>query len=116
MTDSTPPDALTWTSQQERMFPTLTPEQIERIAVHGRARPFRHGEILVEAGDQVVPFFVVTAGQIEIVRPAGATEALVAVHAPGQFTGEVNILSGRRSLVRVRASKPGEELSDPNSL
>ena len=35
-------------------------------------------------------------------------ETLVAVHGPGQFTGEVNMLSGRPALVRARASEPGE--------
>ena len=30
------------------------------------------------------------------------------VHGPGEFTGEVNMLSGRRSLVRARATKPGK--------
>ena len=45
-----------------------------------RLRSIRPGEVLVEAGAQVVPFFVVTAGQVEIVRPSGTTETLVAVH------------------------------------
>ena len=56
----------------------------------------------------VVPFFVVTAGRIEVVRPSGNSETLVVVHEPGQFTGEVNMLSGRPSLVRSRASEPAE--------
>ena len=58
-------------------------------------------------GDHVVPFFVVTAGRVEIVRPSGAAETLVAVHGPGQFTGEVNMLSGRRALVRVARQRAG---------
>jgi thioredoxin reductase (NADPH) len=90
------------------MFPTLTPAQVERIAVHGHARPIRPGEVLVEAGEQVVPFFVVTRGQVEVVRPSGTTETLVAVHGPGQFTGEVNMLSGRPALLRARAGESGE--------
>jgi thioredoxin reductase (NADPH) len=64
--------------------------------------------VLVEAGEYVVPFFVVTAGQVEVVRPSGTTETLVTVHGPGQFTGDVNMLSGRRTLVRFRATEPGE--------
>ena len=92
----------------ERIFPTLTPAQIERIAVHGHVRPIRAGEVLFEAGEQFVPFFVVTAGRLEIVLPSGTTETLIAVHGPGQFTGEVNMLSGRPALVRSRASEPGE--------
>jgi thioredoxin reductase (NADPH) len=90
------------------MFPTLTPAQIKRIAAHGQARSIRPGEVLVEAGAHIVPFFVVTAGRIEAVRPSGTTETLVAVHGPGQFTGEVNMLSGRPALVRSRASESGE--------
>jgi len=108
MTDTALPVALTLSSGVERMFPTLTPAQVKRIAVYGQARSIRPGEVLVEAGERVVPFFVVTAGQIEIVRPSGTAETLVAVHGPGQFTGEVNMLSGRPALVRARASESGE--------
>jgi thioredoxin reductase (NADPH) len=92
----------------ERMFPTLTPAQIKRIVAHGRTRPIRRGEVLVEAGDPVVPFFVVTVGQVEIIRPSSAAEVLITVHGPGQFTGEVNLLSGRRALARAQASESGE--------
>jgi cAMP-binding proteins - catabolite gene activator and regulatory subunit of cAMP-dependent protein kinases len=48
------------------------------------------------------------AGRIEIVLPSGTTERLVTVFGPGQFTGEVNMLSGRPVLVRSRASEAGE--------
>jgi thioredoxin reductase (NADPH) len=95
-------------SRIDHVFPTLTPAQIARIAAHGRVRPIRQGEVLVEAGDHDVPFFVVTAGQIEIVRPSRSTETLVAVHAPGQFTGEFNMIAGRPALFRARARESGE--------
>jgi thioredoxin reductase (NADPH) len=51
---------------------------------------------------------VVITGEVEIVRPFGAHETLITVHGPGEFTGEVNMLSGRRSLVRARVTKPGK--------
>jgi thioredoxin reductase (NADPH) len=88
----------------EQVFPTLTAAQIARIAQHGRTRQIAAGEILIEVGQTVVPFFVVTKGQVEIVRPSDTIETLVVVHGPGQFTGEVNMLSGRRSVVRARAT------------
>ena len=66
------------------------------------------GEVLVEQGDSAIPFFVVAAGELEIVRPSCAGETLITIHGPGQFTGEVNMLSGRRTLVRMRATKPGK--------
>jgi thioredoxin reductase (NADPH) len=108
MSDKTLPVPLTQSSGVERMFPTLTSAQVKRIAAHGHVRPIRPGEVLVEAGEQVVPFFVVTAGQVEIVRLSGLTETLVALHGPGQFTGEVTMLSGRPALVRARVSESGE--------
>jgi thioredoxin reductase (NADPH) len=90
------------------MFPTLTQAQIERIAAHGVIRSVSRGDILVEAGDPVVPFFVVKSGEIEIIRPSSLGDALVAVHGPGRFTGEINLILGRRSLTRARVSESGE--------
>ena len=95
-------------SRIEKIFPKLTPAQIDRIAAHGHIRSVQSGEVLIEQGDTSVPFFVVITGEVEIVRPFGAYETLVTVHGSGEFTGEVNMLSGRRSLIRARATKPGK--------
>jgi thioredoxin reductase (NADPH) len=95
-------------SRLEQIFPKLTPAQISRIAPHGHIRTVQPGEVLVEQGDSTVPFFVLVSGEVEIVRPLGAAETLVTIHGPGEFTGEVNMLSGRRTLVRMRATKPSE--------
>jgi thioredoxin reductase (NADPH) len=95
-------------SRIEKIFPKLTPAQISRIAAHGHVRSVQSGEVLMEQGDTSVPLFVVTTGEVEIVRPFGTHETLITVHGPGEFTGEVNMLSGRRSLVRARATKPGK--------
>src|SRR5258708_30563542 len=66
------------------------------------------GEGVMGAGAYIVAFFVVRAGRVWVVRPFASTETLVAVHGPGQFTGEVNMHSGRPALVRSRASESGE--------
>jgi thioredoxin reductase (NADPH) len=95
-------------SHEALMFPTLTSAQIARIAKSGVTRPIARGDVLIEAGDHVVPFFVVTRGEIEIVQPTREGNNLVAVHGPGKFTGEANLILGRRSLMRAIASQPGE--------
>jgi thioredoxin reductase (NADPH) len=89
------------------MFPTLTPAQIDRIAPHGVERAVAAGEVLIEAGDGAVPFFVVKSGKVEIIRPSSLGDALVAVHGPGRFTGEGNMILGRRSLTRARVAEAG---------
>jgi thioredoxin reductase (NADPH) len=95
-------------SRIEKIFPKLTPAQIDRIAAHGHMRSVQPGEVLIEQGDTSVPFFVVITGEVEIVRPFGAYETLVTVHSYGEFTGDVHMLSGRRFLVRARATKAGK--------
>ena len=90
------------------MFPTLTPVQIERVANHGAARAVHQGDVLFADGDRVVPFFVLRTGTVDIVRPSRDGDTLIVTHAAGEFTGETNMLSGRRSLVRAQATSDGE--------
>jgi thioredoxin reductase (NADPH) len=95
-------------SRAERIFPTLTPAQMSRIAPHGHMRLMQRGEVIYEQGDTNVPFFVVVTGEVEIVSPSRAAETLVTVYGAGQFSGEVSYLSGRRALFRMRVTKSGE--------
>ena len=90
------------------MFPTLTEAQIMRLARTGVVRRVARGDILIDAGDNVVPFFVVKSGEIEIVRPCDEDDEVVAAHGAGHFTGEGNMLLGRRSIMRAQASEAGE--------
>jgi thioredoxin reductase (NADPH) len=94
-------------ARREQMFPRLTPAQIDRISALGRRRAVRAGEILYQPGDKEIPFYLVIEGGIEVVRLVGGREDFIVVHGPGQFTGEINMLSGRRSLVRGRAVADG---------
>ena len=95
-------------SRPDEIFPTLADEQIARIAAHATTRTVTAGEILVEEGSATVPFFVVKRGRIEVFRISALSEDLIATHGPGQFTGEVNMLSGRPALFRMRAAADGE--------
>ncbi|HEY1812873.1 MAG TPA: FAD-dependent oxidoreductase [Kofleriaceae bacterium] len=85
------------------MFPALTEAQIDRIRHLGHERALHAGEILYEQGDAATKFYVVLEGQLEIVHPYGDLEHPVRVQGVGEFTGELNVLAGRRSLVRARA-------------
>jgi thioredoxin reductase (NADPH) len=92
----------------ERVFPTLSNAQVERFARHGTAQHVRAGEVLVEIGDKDIPVFVVTSGALEVVRPSFAQETLIRIIGPGNFTGEINTLSGRRAFARIRGRVDSE--------
>ena len=96
------PDART------QAFPVLTDAQINRIRPLGRVRPVQSGEVLFEPGDTGVPFFVLLSGNMEIVQPSLEGERPITAHGPGEFTGEITMISGQRCLVRGRVTGPGE--------
>jgi len=103
------PMALAVTSgQHDHVFPTLSSAQLSRIGSHGRRRSTSRGEVLVEVGDRAVPVFVVISGELQAVRPTDRAETLIVSHRAGQFSGEANIIAGRRALGRLRVSEPGE--------
>ena len=97
-------------SRPERLFPKLTPAQLARFEAHGRRRSTTRGEVLVDVGDRIVPFFVVITGEIHVLQVTGSTETLIVSHGPGSFSGEANLISGRPSMARLRVSEDGEVL------
>ena len=108
MTDTPPRTPLPRPAAADETFPTLSAAQIARVASHGKVRRVESGDVLLRAGEHAEHFFVVTAGRIEIVRQTAAGEQLVIDLLPGQFSGEVSTLSGRRALVTLRAVEKGE--------
>ena len=90
------------------MFPVLSSAQIARIASLGVIRPITRGEVLIDGGQTNVPFFVLKAGEIEVIRPSALEEILVAVVGPSQFTGDISMILGRPAQMRLRVSDSGE--------
>jgi thioredoxin reductase (NADPH) len=108
LTQTTRSTPLTSAPDAALMFPTLSAAQIARIAAHGVVRPITRGEVLIEGGQTDVPFFVLKAGEIEVIRPSGLGDLLVAVLRPAQFTGDVSMILGRPAQMRLRVSVSGE--------
>jgi len=93
---------------RDEVFPTLSDAQIERIKARGRVREVSADEVLIEQGEATVPFFVNLSSELEAVRPTELGKRVITLSGRGQFTGEINTLSGRQTMFRIKASKPGE--------
>jgi thioredoxin reductase (NADPH) len=89
--------------------PTLNREHIERIRSVAQLRSVRTGEVLYEPSCPDVPLFVVLDGTVSISR-TGEDEKILAVREPGQFTGEMSVISGSRSLLTARVTNDGAVL------
>ena len=94
-------------SRPEHIFPRLTDAQIARVAAHGRSHPVAAQTVLIEPGGRVRHFYVVTSGELEVVRPSAQGEMVVAIYTPGMFTGELSLIAGRPALLQIRARTDG---------
>jgi len=102
-----PPAKIT-PDRQAEAFPVLTPAQIDRIRPYGTARTVRTGEILFDAGDMGIPCFVVLSGKLDAVITRLSGEHEFATHGPGNFSGDMVLISGAGSMARGRVAEPGE--------
>jgi len=102
-------------TDNEAAFPTLSAKDLAALTTRGRIRDVRSGEILFAEGDRNRSFFVVLEGSIEIVGHSKGAAHVVAMHHPGQFSGDVDMLSGRAILVTGRAAENGRVIELSNA-
>lgn len=110
-----PRGAAVFAQRNEETFPVLTSAQIERIAALGKAQSFPDGGIFFEPGQSNVSFYVVLTGTIEVVSVRGDAEDPIALHGPGEFTGELALLAQGRGVTRARARGPVDALRLDNA-
>ena len=79
---------------EQRLFPRLTPEQIELAAEFGVRETHPDGAVLIRQGESGYDFFVVLRGELRMTRVFGGEEILLTVHRAGEFSGEISILTG----------------------
>jgi thioredoxin reductase (NADPH) len=96
--------------RRSQVFPKLTDAQLQRTARYGEQHHVPAGEILYDQGSPALGIHVVLSGAVEIVRPGILGQELITVERAGEFTGEANVLAGRRALVRARMVEDGDVL------
>ena len=83
--------------------PRLDEAQIAALAEVGTRVRLRDGEPLITAGVRRGGFFVVLEGAVEVIDRSREQPRTIARHEPGQFTGDIDILTRRASLVSAYA-------------
>lgn len=103
-------------AREQQTFPVLSADQAARVAGYGSVERVPAGAFLFERGARGVDFFLVRAGSIEILHhDAAGADAVVTVHKPGQFTGELDLFNNRRILVSGRAGDDSEVVRVPRA-
>src|SRR3954466_10130617 len=102
------------TRDRQGAFPRLGDDALAALEEKGARRAVREGELLFQAGDQTYDFFVVLTGKVAIVQDlGGADEAVIGVHGPGRFLGELNLLTGEGVYLTAQVIEEGEVLQVP---
>lgn len=88
---------------EERLFPTLPAEALECLRENGRELEFDNGQFLFREGDRLQHFYVVLEGRVRVTKRMATDQQLLAVHEPGQFTGEISMFAGEKALATGQA-------------
>ena len=102
------------TQMEEIAFPQLTSTEIALVRPLATARDYADGETVFRAGQADIDFYIVERGQIEIRNPTDGQRVIV-VHEPGQFAGDIDLLTGRPVMVTAVARGNTRVLCVPGS-
>lgn len=90
-------------SQHPGLFPKLSQDELDRLKVHGREIDLNSGDMIFQEGDPTYHFYVVLDGQIEITKHVAGETKLLTIHQPGEFTGEISMLTGSAAIATGRS-------------
>ncbi|MGO8751678.1 MAG: FAD-dependent oxidoreductase [Thermoguttaceae bacterium] len=99
---------------QEVAFPRLTNAEIALVRPMATARDYADDEIIFRAGQADIDLVIVETGQVEIHNPTDG-QRLIAVHEPGEFAGDIDLLTGRPVIVTAVARGKTRVLCVPGS-
>lgn len=95
--------------------PVLDKAQLKILRKYGTEQEVAAGDVLFAEGDASYDLFVVLDGEMEIVADTrrGAPEFPAVVYGPGQFLGEIGLLTGQRAFLGAAARTDGRVLRVP---
>jgi thioredoxin reductase (NADPH) len=102
MTDTLIPPPSETSTADPIAFPVLDASDLAAIKPLADCCWFDDGEYVFRAGDADLDLYVVESGAIEILNPADDNRHIV-MHGPGQFAGDIDLLTRRPVIVNAIA-------------
>src|SRR6476619_244547 len=79
-------------------FPVLSPSELEQLRPFGTPCSYEDGETIFRAAEEAINMFIIESGAMEILNPVDDNRSIV-THGPGQFSGDIDLLTRRPPLV-----------------
>jgi HEAT repeat protein len=83
------------------LFAALPPQELEPIAAVAEEEDFSEGELLAVRGERGDTLYVIVDGQVQVL---GADEQELAVRGPGDFIGEMAVISSKPRVASLLAT------------
>src|SRR5580704_10091161 len=97
--------------ESARKSPCVFPAMMRRLRSYGSPESVEPGGHLFQQGERLVDFFVVEQGELELYERRGRASCEVeSTLAKLQFTGELDLLNDRPSLLNCRAVRSSRVL------
>jgi CRP/FNR family cyclic AMP-dependent transcriptional regulator len=91
------------------LFAGFGSAELKRLARDLYPRQYQSGEVILKEGEEAAGFYIVSSGQVEVVKNLGGSkETVLATLGPGDFFGETALLDGYPRTASIRALKDGE--------
>ncbi len=94
-----------------RALPFLSHAQMLEATKEAEKRKIAPGVTILKEGEKVEHFFMVTAGDVDIIVTKEKQEIRLAQLGCGQFFGEIELRQGENAIAQVRASSSGAEVA-----
>ncbi|MFT4038803.1 MAG: FAD-dependent oxidoreductase [Thermomicrobiales bacterium] len=98
----------------EQESPVLSDADIALLRPYGEVRATQAGEVLFASGASHYPLIVVLEGRVRVSRRGEDGDVLVRSSGPGEFHGELGILTGQAVLLDCVVDEAGAVLVIPN--
>ena len=99
---------------QEVAFPRLTDVELALVRPLAILRDYADGATIFRAGQADIDLVIVESGQVEVQNPMDGGR-VIAVHEPGEFAGDIDILTRRPVIVTAVARGATRVLCVPGS-
>ena len=94
--------------------PVLSGPQLEVLYRYGAEQRVAIGDVLFRDGDETYDLIVLLEGEARIVEHyAQPDEFVIVTYRPGEFLGEIGLLTGQRAYLTAVVSAPGRVLRIP---
>jgi thioredoxin reductase (NADPH) len=90
------------TSSEQVAFPQLSAAELDVLKSLATSHDYADGDTIFRAGQADIDLYVVESGQIDILNPTDGNRLIVS-HHPGQFSGDIDLLTGRPVIVTAVA-------------